>query len=64
MPTKLQREYGLQSSFTAAMDLAQTKVLLKIIIYISLNVFVLNSLSVVALNLLPTTKSQSGRCNA
>ena len=26
LPTKLQREYGLQSSFTAAMDLAQTKV--------------------------------------
>lgn len=26
LPAKLQREYGMQSSFTAAMDLAQTKV--------------------------------------
>jgi len=26
LPTKLQREYGIQSAFTAAMDLAQTKV--------------------------------------
>ena len=29
LPNKLQREYGLQSSFTAAVDLAQTKVNLK-----------------------------------